>query len=129
RDLRRTQPQRRPTMAPIACVPSRARTRSSFAPTIAASAALCRSVAEHVIIGDPDVFHLSVERGAPDAELARHLRHLPAIMGEREANDLGFDPLQRAHVTAIVDHAERMRIAVVVSNLPETNGSRRISSD
>src|ERR1700722_17837476 len=80
--------------------PSRARTHSSPAPTMAVSPALCSSVAEHVIIGDPDVFHLAVERRAPDAELARHLRHLSTIVGECEANDLGLDLLQRAHVAA-----------------------------
>ena len=42
-----------------------------------ASPALCRSVAEHVIVGDFDVLHLAIERRAADAELARHLRHWP----------------------------------------------------
>jgi hypothetical protein len=69
-----------------------------------ASPALCRSVAEHVI-GDSDVFHLAIECRAPDAELARHLRHLSAVVREREANDLGFDLLQHAHVAAVIDES------------------------
>ena len=63
--------------SPIRSVPSR---QTSFRSKSAeASPALCRSVAKHVI-GDSDLLHLAVERGAPDAELARHLRHLSAIV-------------------------------------------------
>src|SRR5436305_374346 len=57
------------------------------------------SVAEEVGF-DADLLHLTIQGRAPYAELARHLRHLAVIVVQREADGVGLDLLQFAHIAA-----------------------------
>src|SRR5580658_8434528 len=91
-------------------------------------AALCRSVAEHVI-RDPNVLHLAIKGRAPDAELTRHLRHLPAVVVEREADGFGFDLLERSYISAVVDEPQGMRVATVEIGGRQGGRDRRIGGD
>ena len=49
----------------------------------------------------------TVKSRAADLQPPRDLRHLPAIMCNRETNDLGFDLVQWAHFAITVGEGER----------------------
>src|SRR5215813_8168588 len=50
------------------------------------------------LVVEPERIELAVERRAADAQPPRHLRHLSAIMRDRESDGLGLDLLERAYV-------------------------------
>ena len=68
-----------------------------------------------VAIGKPETVELAIKRRAPDPQPPRDLRHLAAIMGEREPDRLRLDLLQRAHVTAVIEQIQQRTGAPVVT--------------
>ena len=57
------------------------------------------------IAAKPERVEFAIERRAPDLQPPRDFRHLPAVMREREADDLGLDVLERTHLATAVDQA------------------------
>ena len=57
------------------------------------------------IAAKPERVKLAIERRAPDFQPPRDFLHLPAVMREREADDLGLDVLERTHLATAVDQA------------------------
>src|ERR1700733_10106523 len=56
--------------------------------------------------GKPETVQLAVKRGSPDLQPACRLRHLPAIMRQRESDNLCFDLLQGAHVATGIEQIQ-----------------------
>src|SRR5689334_7194190 len=57
------------------------------------------------------VVELAIERRAADLQPARDFGHLPAIMRDREADDLIFHFLERPDLTGCSEHREAAGIA------------------
>src|SRR4051794_8321492 len=57
-----------------------------------------------------EIFQLAVERRAADAESARHLRYVAAVMPQGEADDVGFDLVQAADVAGHIDEGHAVRV-------------------
>src|SRR6516165_7469690 len=55
--------------------------------------------------------HLPVEGGPADPELAGHGRHLPAIMGKREADDFGLEMVEPMHLGIFIEERKHVGIA------------------
>src|SRR3954463_2233238 len=53
-------------------------------------------------LADPELAELAVEGRAADPETARDLGHAAAIMADGEADHVGLDLLERAHVAVMV---------------------------
>src|SRR5581483_2872451 len=73
---------------------------------------------------------LSVEGRAPDLQPPCDFRHLPAIVGDGEADRLAFDLLQRAHVAAAIDEAQHVRgLDLLLAPRPWSQGLQRRRAD
>src|SRR3954452_4217826 len=75
------------------------------APQSNISAGLARSCGRRT----PAFVELAIERGAADLQSPRDFGHLAAIMRDREADDLRFHLLQRAHFAVGGEHRETSR--------------------
>src|SRR4051794_39893149 len=73
---------------------------------------------------DAEVAELAVERRAADAEPASHLRHTSAIVADGEADNVGFDFLERPQMAfaRVERHARRPADRFVAVRLAEGRG-------
>src|SRR4051794_15756375 len=60
---------------------------------------------------EPELLELAIECRTPDAELARHLGHLAAIVAGGEFQRLGLDHLHGPDVASCIEQRHGMRIA------------------
>src|ERR1700683_1705820 len=95
---------------PMRCFAALGRPDSREKPDRASRRRIVDILAHHIAI-DANILHFPVKSRAAYAEFARHLRHLTAIMGEREANRLGLDVGKLAHLARLVDEAHNIGIA------------------
>ena len=70
-----------------------------------------RTMRDRRRVVEPVFLHLAIERRAADAEAARHFRHLSAIIVEREADRLGFEIVELAHLAMIVEQLAHVGVA------------------
>src|SRR4051794_41906758 len=61
-------------------------------------------------LADAELAELTVEGGAADAETAGDFGHAAAIMADGEADDVGLDILEAAHVAVAVVEGDTRRV-------------------